>query len=434
MKNAFIAFVAIGMFLVLAGQAQAAGDSEFAQGVTLFKQENYRSALEQFVAARDKGMDAPKLDYNMGVCYYKLGQYTSARQSFMRAAGHPPMRDLAHYNIGLVAEAQNQTAEATGWFRRVHDETDSPTLKELSASKLGLVEEPHSGGRRKGASWFGGYSADVGYDDNIEDPVQNGVTGKGDSFAELLLYASGLVQGTHENGIRLGGDAYFLRHQDITRYDISLYQVRLDKTFTAGSWQDKAGVDVEQIALGSNDYLRSVRFSIAGLKPLSDTDSLRLRYRYSNITSLDTLYDQLEGHRQEAEVRWQRKTVKRRVQALYEFEANDRADLVSGSTFTSYSPTRHTLELKAGVRPNSGWYPEGRLSLRHSRYNDANILAGGGSVTREDDRALVGVKLARKLYRSLALDLEYKYTDNNSNITTYDYTRNLYSIGLSGSF
>ena len=53
------------MFLVLAGQVQAAGDSEFAQGVILFKQENYRGALEQFVAARDKGMDAPKLDYNI---------------------------------------------------------------------------------------------------------------------------------------------------------------------------------------------------------------------------------------------------------------------------------------------------------------------------------------------------------------------------------
>jgi hypothetical protein len=76
---------------------------------------------------------------------------------------------------------------------------------------------------------------------------------------------------------------------------------------------------------------------------------------------------------------------------------------------------------------------DGRLSWRNSRYNDADLLASGSSVTREDDRLLAGVKLKRRLTPSLKLNLGYKYTDNNSNISIHDYTRNLYSIGLSGA-
>jgi hypothetical protein len=376
-------------------------------------------------------MKQPKLDYNIGVCYYRLSQYARAKRAFLRAADHPPLRDLSHYNVALVESARNREDEARIWFGRVYSESDNARLKALAARRLGLEVAPERAG---GSKWFGGFSTAVGYDDNIEDPSQTGVTDKGDNFAKLLLYTSGLLQGSHRNGLRLGLNGYFLRHQDVSAYDINLLQANLTKSFTVADWRNRAGVGLEQTSLGGDDYLQTVKLTMTGEMPLSASDALRLRYRYSSIASQDAAYDKLEGNRHEAELRWQRKRNSRRLRASYEYEVNDREDYQGATTFSSYSPTRHTLELRAGIEPAQAWEFDGRLAYRNSRYADANVLVGGGSVTREDDRLLAGVALSRRLSASLKVDLDYKYTDNDSNLDVYDYSRSIYSIGLSGSF
>jgi tetratricopeptide (TPR) repeat protein len=414
-------------------QAQTAGDKAFAEGVNLFKKADFRAALERFVAAKEAGLDEPKLDFNLGVCYYKLGEYEPAREAFLHASSYRPMRDLAHFNIGLVESARNRTDEAMRWYQRVFDETDNEKLKALAAAKLPPADQTGMDGREP-PSRFGGYFFSLGYDDNIEDPTQLGVAGKGDSFVNLLLYGDALLQGSYGSGLRFSANAYFIRYQDISAYDMDLLQLNLRKTFRSGLWQDTAGIGVEQTTLGGADFLRTAKLELEGEKMLSASDNLDLRYRYSDIVSLNRLYDKLEGNRHEAELRWERKSGGRRYRLGYEFELNDRSDFRGTTIFNSYSPVRHTLELRAYLIPALGWDVDGRLSLRRSTYVDDNILLDGSRIGREDDRVLAGAKVYRTLRGSLKLSLEYKYTDNNSNLTAYDYTRNLYSLGLYGAF
>jgi hypothetical protein len=425
-------FVMVGLVFLGITPLHAAGESDFDKGVNLFNQSKYRAALAHFIAAKDAGMQEPKLYFNMGVSYYRLEQYGQAKEAFLHAAEHSPMRDLAYYNIGLVESARNQSAQANIWFQRVYDKTGDANLKELAAAKLGL--KPGQEYSSSGHKWFGGFSTAVGYDDNIEDPSQNGVTGKGDNFINVMLYGIGVVQGSYDNGIRLAVNGYFQHYQDVTIYDLNMLQANLDKSFTVGSWQNVAGFGVEQTTLGTKDYLRTVKLKFSGEKMLSSTDKLRLRYRYSDIASLDTAYDKLKGSRHEAEVRWQRQLSDKRIRASYEYEVNDRNDFRNGTTFLSYSPTRHTVELWARMRPTPAWMLKGRLAYRHSIYSDANILASGRRVTREDDRSLLALGMSHKLGKSLKFNLDYKYTDNTSNISGYDYTRNIYSAALTGGF
>lgn len=431
MKKNILLTVVTSFFLFGFSSVWAVGETEFDKGISFFKHADYHAALIHFLTAQEEGMKAPKLDYNIGVCQYKLGLYDQARKSFLSAARHQPMRALAHYNVGLVTQAENRPDEAKVWFRKAYDETDNRKLKRLAGRQLGLNAGP--GQTASSRPWFAGFSAEVGYDDNIQDPTLGSAANKGDSYASLLLYASGQLQGDYKNGIRLGANGYFIRYQDVTAYNIGLLQFNLDKMFLLGKWQNAARLGLDRTTLGSNDYLQSAKLSLAGTRALSLRDSLRLRYRYSDITSLKAIYDKLEGTRQEAEVRWQRKLENARIRAIYEYEFNDRKDLKSTTTFTSYSPTRNTFELLASYALNARWEIKGRLSLRNSHYNDPDLLSSGRSVTRDDQRVLAGVKLKRRLTKALKLTLGYKYTDNNSNISIHDYTRNLYSIGISGA-
>lgn len=424
--------ISFGLLYLWMPPIYAAGETDFDTGVTLFSNAEYRSALTHFVAAEKAGMKEPKLYFNMGVCHYKLEQYSQAKSAFLRAAAFPSLRDLSYYNVGLVEQAQGGDAQAKKWFQQVYDNTHDDKLKRLAAAKLG---------RRTGASstaeakkWFAGYSLSVGYDDNIEDPALNGASGKGDNFANAMLYAGGVLQGSYNEGVRLMATGYLQKYQDVTIYDLSMLQLKLDKSFVIGSWKNVVGVGVEQMTLGSNDYLRTAKLRLSGEKKLSATDALRLRYRYSDIASLDTLYDKLEGSRHEAEIRWRRKLSNKRFQASYEYEVNDRKDYTGATTFSSYSPTRHTIELRTRLEPAPRWQLKGRFAYRNSTYADANILTGGAQVKREDDQGMVAVGVARKLGKTLKVNLDYKYTDNSSNISAYTYTRNIYSVGLSGSF
>lgn len=429
MKKLLLGFMAV--LLVAGGAAQAAGEEAFATGLERFKQSDYRAALERFEAAQAAGMEQPKLDYNIGVCQLKLDNYARARRAFLRSAQHPPLRDLSHYNIGLAETARGNDAEAKKWFRLVYNESDSAKLRALAKRRL---DDAGQADAETAKRWFAGFSIAYGYDDNIEDPVQAGAADKGDSFTKLLLYTSGLLQGTNDDGIRLGLSGYFLRYQDVSAYDLNLLQARLDKRFSAGNWRNSIGVALEQTSLGNNDYLQTAKLTLSGELPLSARDELRLRYRYSSIASQDVLYDKLEGSRNEAQVRWQRKESGYRLRASYEYEVNDREDYRGATTFTSYSPVRNTFELRGDRDISANWELGGRLGYRNSRYADANVLADSSEVTRDDDRLLAGAELSRSLGGGLKGYLEYKYTDNDSNIDAYDYTRNLYSIGLAGSF
>lgn len=409
----------------------AVGESDFDAGVTLFNDAEYSEALIRFEAAEKAGMKEPKLYFNMGVCHYKLGQYRQARSAFLRSASSSSLRDLSHYNIGLVEQAEGKDTQAQRWFQRVYDNTQDIRLKALAGSKLGVREGAASRSAEK--NWFAGYSFNLGYDDNIEDPALNGASGKGDNFLNAMVYASGVLQGSYNEGVRLMAVGYLQKYQDVTVYDLGMLQLKLDKSFMSGPWKNAAGVGVEQMTLGTNDYLRTGKLRFLGEKALSTSDTLRLRYRYSDITSLNTAYDKLEGDRHQAEIRWQHKLPHKRFQASYEYEVNDRNDYTGTTTFSSYSPTRHTIDLRARFEPTPQWQLKGRLAYRNSRYADANILASGARVTREDDQARAAIGISRKLGRTLTLDADYKYTDNSSNIDVYTYTRNVYSVGISGS-
>jgi len=409
--------------------------SEFEEGVALFKQQDFSEALARFLAAKDAGMAAPKLDYNIALCQFRLQRYDAAREMFLKAAKYPSLRDIAHYNVGLLEQARGNETTAREWFQRVYDDTSNRKLKTLAGVKLGVLRFKPSIDASGNAIWTNGYSLSLGYDDNIEDPAAPaGTTGKGDAFSAALLYSSRVQRGGMFDGLHLGLLGYLQHYQTVTAYDLNLIQFSVGQDFTTGTWNNRIGVALESTTLGGESYLQTSKWHLTGKLPLSATDELRLRYRYSSIDALLNKYDYLSGSRHEVDIRWQRQLQDLCMQAIYGYDVDQRTDFTGATTFTSYSPTRHSVELRGDLSLDADWDLGVRAVYRTSEYNDANILTGGSQIIRKDERVLLGGKVTYVLSSKLDLEFEYKYTDNNSNITRYDYSRNLYSVGLSGRF
>lgn len=428
--NRFFTICFIAVSLGIGGVAHAAGELEFSQGVALFKQDAYAEALARFEAARKAGMREPKLDFNQALCNLKLQRYDAAYQYFQLAAKHKPLRGLAYFNIGLLELERGNNDKAREWLQRVSESASMPKLRALAELKLKQLDSitPDD----TAPLWDNGYSVFLGYDDNIEDPALVGSSNKGDSFANALLYVTRTAGG--ENGLRLGLFGFSQHYSTVDIYDLDLLQLLLDKGFVTGSWRNRLATELEASSLGGNAYLETIKLDLSGKRALSPMDELRLRYRYSIISALLQRYDYLSGVRHEMEVRWQHRRSDLRLQASYEFEINERNDYSGTTIFSSFSPTRHTVDLRADANLAPHWSLDGRITWRASRYNDANILADTSQVKRSDDSLSLGLGVGYDLSERLNLEFKYKFTENHSNIATYHYTRNIFSIGINGTF
>lgn len=420
------------MLLASVGQqAYALGEVEFTQGVSLYKKAQYPEALNKFTAARKAGMDEPRLNFNLALCYLKLKQYDQAREEFLNAAQHKPLAGLAWFNVGLLELERGDREDAISWFNLVRDSAQQEKLRVLAEQRLAQLEQGSSN-QLNTSIWDNGYRLHLGYDDNIEDPALIGTTDKGDNFSSALAYITRTSDGV--DGWRVGAVAFLQHYNSVKIYDLDLLQLTLDKGFSSGDWRNRLGTELEATTLGGNDYLQTAKFHISGKLPLSAMDELRLRYRYSSVSAMSPTYDYLAGDRHELELRWQHQRDNLQIQAGYEYEMNHRNDYYGTTVFSSYSPNRHTIDLRADVLFAGGWQLDSRINWRSSVYQESNILADSSTVKRSDERLMLSLGATYALSDSLDVGFEYKFTENHSNIDIYHYTRHIYTLGISGTF
>lgn len=427
-KPARFAALALVLGLSTAASAQTAQEF-FDKGVEATRSGQTESALGYFRQAQEAGLRSGALFYNLGVTHYRLGQYAAARTAFERLTDHPTLGALAWYNLGLIARKLGHTEKALEAFAEARERTSDEKLRRLAASKIRELQ-----GAERPARFSGAVFARAGRDDALQDPAEQVAQETDDQFAELFALGSGTVAGSPGDGWRLDLSAYALRYATFDDFDVGLLSLAAIRIVPAGSWRLEFGAGAEQSTLGGESYLREgrARFT-ARLPEVSGSTGYRLRYGYRSIESLDSVFDPQEGSRHDLdlEARWVGQPG--RVALMYGLEVNDREDFAAPGAFTSYSPTRHALGVRASTELGR-WRWNGELEYRHSVYADPNLLADGRRVKREDDRARVVVGVDYQLGKGWQIGAEYSRTENDSNIDDYDYEQNLVSAGVTAFF
>ncbi len=403
-------------------------------GIQAAKEGRYQQALNYFLKAQEAGLDTPGLNYNLAVAYYQLGEYQKARKLFLELAQKPKSRQLAHFNLGLVANRQNNEAEAIKWFRLAYRSEDDRRIQAMAAEALRrLGARPQTK-----ASWYGFASTGLMYDSNVTlaNDTLTGITRSSDIAAELIASASGWLTGNRRGGLQLSIGGYGLKYQTQGRNNFSQLNASLGRYDQWADWRTRVYARWEESFFGGANYQRAISLDNRAQRSLGKVNHLQLRYKLSQLQATSSQFDYLDGWRQQLRLGnlWRRQGTS--LITYYQLELNDRQDRTSpvSGRFTSFSPTRHALRARAILDLDSNWRASLDGRYRYSRYRGENELSGGLKQRRVDQqyRAILG--LSRKLSRRWEFDIRYSFTRNDSRIASYSYSRHQLKAGINGYF
>jgi len=414
-------FSLIVFFSLLSFNLLASPDSDYELGVKAYKAGDNEAAARYFESAMNQGMNALSLQFNLASSYYKVGRYEEAKKLFEQLYKTEAMRDLAEYNLGLIALKQNEWPLARDYFTSVVNSGRDKKLTSLSEQQLAILNKAE---KRVKVTAF----ANIGYDDNVVSVSSESALNESDSYFDAYAAVDYLISGKRGDGWIADASVYMLHYDDIDSSNLDLYELGVKRTLKLSDWTTSLQLKYSTILYGDEDYTSSMMLDAKGYKKLSRVDRLYLRYRYEDISSDDAIYDYLEGSRHRAKLEYRNTSSKNIRQLYYELEINDRGDLVGSSYSYEYSPTRHTLRGKLTHFLNEDWHLRGDLSYRFSDFPSSSTM------DREDERWKLVLAADYLIDTSFKLSSKLQFIDNSSTEDRYEYDKSMVSVGLVKTF
>lgn len=389
-------------------QATPQADAAFDAGVSLTREGRFEAALTQFLAAESAGDRSARLYFNLGVVHYRLGRHDEARLAFARSARDPETRDLSNYNLGLVALAMNDRAEASRWFEQVEREAREPSLRALAGVALARTQGRAAAGRASVPA-RGTLSLLRGWDSNVIVPVgtiSDVPTARRDEFIEArAVWADAIGDSIEGLGYRLSGMA--IEYDQVHEAEVAAAEAAID-------WRGPLLIEaaIGMLAVDDKGYQRTL--DVRTQVPVLELDWARLDLDggWSRFDPLDGRAAGLEGSRYSYGASISTGDRPLSLSVGYRHFVNDRFE-------SDLSPDQDRYQ--ARLRLELGRWT-GRLWGRYTESDYPSV--------RSDEAADWGLDVAFRLLRHWELLVEGSRLTNRSTDARFDYTSERVYAGL----
>jgi hypothetical protein len=424
---------AVGLSILLATLPAIAQNSESnGEGIAAFKAGNYQQALVHFQQAERSGSSSDSLDYNIAVSLYRLGRFNEAKERFRTIADKPDWQVLVRYNLGLVAEAQNDRAEAIQLFRLSVQQQVNERVAALAQQKLNSFATQNPGPalavNATPKRWASLISLSGGTDSNassLADDLLDSRNSAEDSFHELLLYGHYQIVGRQGDGMRiyaLGFDRSFTMFEHINSRVLGV-GATYEKPI--GSFLFETGLRATSTTLDTRDVATQSQFNI-GVSRQFAIGNLKANIAVSQFDASDE-FAQIDGDQQLTELTWRKQFGSVSLRGRYRFETNSRENLTRANAFSSYSPDRQGLLLETRWQASKNLNFTLSAEQIDSSHDEANRLRDTDGKIREEMRETTQSKwtvdASYRFNRHVRAKVEYQYTDQRDNFDIYAYDK-----------
>jgi len=440
------------------GIAWSAESTALKQGINDYEQENYEEAIESLLNALKETPSSPEAAYYTGLTYKELLEYSSAKTYLAKTLSLKPSMTEAYVPLAETLYSLGETAEAEKYLKKAK----SKGIKSGEASYLmGLIlldrgkKEEASREFQKAVSLSPGSEAallsgkalntigykesllalSVGYtfqyDDNVilkpSDDV-SGIPSDEKDTRHIITAGGDYSTSWGDLGLRAGYSFYQSLHQDLDNMDVQAHSLLLIPSFELNKGKIHFITGYDYYLLDSEKYLKAITakpswtFSTEGGKGI-------------NLFAGAIIKDFLQTPGSKEEER-DGTNINGGLGILFPFNA-DRSYVKVAYTYDNEDTDGDNWDY-SGHR--------GRVSLSHPLAQALELSLGAGYYAQDyrNTHVSFGKKRADKTstieagltysYKGFDFNLHYSYANSASNITYYDYSRNIAGIGVEYTF
>ncbi|MBR9871145.1 MAG: heme biosynthesis protein HemY [Gammaproteobacteria bacterium] len=380
-------------------------------------------------SAQNKGVKSLSLSYNLGVVYYKLAEYGRSRQAFAQLVG-TKQSSLAHYNLGLIALAEGDSATARNHFKVVAANSDQPKLTKLAHAQLQKLGSTPPAPKQ----WQAFLSLAAGYEDNLGLFPDTAASTLEDGFLESIGAASGYAYQDGKNAIKWKAQFYIRDYFEEDDFNTHLLRLGTAWNHDAGRNRMSLGLEGDQLWLADSSREQRARLVAAWITPSCSTRSLsarcQIKLEAEQIFADKPQFEAYEGQHYRLDTRYRARYGDWSGELQYRFDFNDRKDRDIGDEFFSVSPMRHTLGFKLSYAITRAFTVGTDASFRQSDYTHAHRFNSGETITRSDQRLTYHLNAQYQFDHTFAVTTKLGRLSNESNIDRYQYDRETVTLGV----
>jgi tetratricopeptide (TPR) repeat protein len=365
----------------------------FLKGLVLLKADRPADAIESFTAAKElDGALRQTADYQIGMAHMKQKSFEEAAQAFREVMLLDPNTDIGAYAREYAEALERREGAQRPW-------------------KLNL-------------GFFGEF------DDNVvlrpSDASAVSDVGDEDDFREVVTTSAEWAHRfTERFAAKLNYDLYFANQEDLSRFDVNSHTFGTTPTWFSERWTLSAPVTYNYTWVANDSFLSTVsagpvlnlragdaqlyqvsvrvqdkNFRASPVSPEEDRDA----FRWAPALQWFWFFKENQGF----------------FGARYEYDSED-ADGVNWD----YDGHRVNLSFQWPFSAKL----KGTLAAEYYAQDFDNTHTTFG-MRRDDNQLTLSALLSYSFTKQLEVQCRYTYVDHSSNISIYDYDRNVYSTGV----
>jgi len=415
-------------------KSTASYENDIRHGNDLFKQGEYAQAKLYFKRAltstQGEGQASQVIYYNLGSACYKLEQYDESQAYFKKLLDSDEFAAVSFYNLALIENKlgnRDSTIDYLSASKTVSNDEQLSALVDRQLSKL-QNDTPDTKQQAAQKDWHAYLYLTPGYDSNIKfAPLEVASNESGGFIQGIALFdkvIAGADTGRDEQSLLFTSSVFLSNYFSSDFNDYNLYAVGLRYLLPVSQWRNSVDLDIKKSTYGHTDYQQIYAATFKTRHRYSSGDVLRVRYRYQQIDSLDTIFDYLQGNQQQLGLGYQFNWTADSVYLWYQLETNNRQNTVN----RNYSPTRNTVSVRYENKIDRTNKVYGELAYRHSDYEPT------ATQDRTDNRTDYLLAYEHDFAPDWELLARWRFTSNRSSDTVYSYDRHLVMLTLRKSF
>ncbi|MFI5397132.1 MAG: tetratricopeptide repeat protein [Candidatus Binatia bacterium] len=408
-------------------------------GIACFNSGQYAPARTWLERAYEQGTERFTAAYFLGLTLYRSGEDAAAGAYLKEAEADPELRPSAHYYAGLALLRQGKPAAARGELVE--------TAREQPQSEIGKAAQAYAGGagvrqpparlaQEHKKPWSLYAALDFQYDSNVviapsdsEVKAAEGISRQADGRSVIAAGGSYFLLDGDAGSVRAQYDLYQSVHFRLTKFDLQGHRVRLDVASKPAALRYGLACTYDFYALDYQSFFQeglATPWVALAESPAAVTQAyytLRGRdfFRKPFSPARDGI-DNAAGLRQYIDLG----SAERVLSFGYQFDSDD-------TTGHDFKYDAHQVDV--GVTLPLLDLANARLGylFRLEDYQSPNSRAGF-RFRRHDSEHQFAVALSHDLTPTVALTLAYVGVLNNSNLTAFEYDRDIVSGGVQVTF